>query len=50
MIGYPSTYTEDQKIIDYMINQKTDWALKLFEADEVLEYPNYIKTVVDWCN
>lgn len=50
VIGYPSTYTEDQKIIDYMINQKTDWALKLFEADEVLEYPNYIKTVVDWCN
>lgn len=50
VIGYPSTYTEDQKIIDYMINQKTDWALKLFESDEVLEYPNYIKTVVDWCN
>jgi putative ATP-dependent endonuclease of OLD family len=50
VIDYPSTYTEDQKIIDYMINQKTDWALKLFESDEVLEYPNYIKTVVDWCN
>jgi putative ATP-dependent endonuclease of OLD family len=50
VIGYPSTYVEDQKIIDYMINQKTDWALKLFESDEVLEYPIYIKAVVDWCN
>lgn len=50
VIGYPSTYIKDQDIIDYMINQKTEWALKLFESDEVLEYPNYIKAVVDWCN
>lgn len=50
VIGYPSTYVEDQQIIDYMINQKTDWALKLFESDEILEYPTYIKAVVDWCN
>ncbi len=50
VLGYPSTYTKDQEIIDYMINQKTDWALKLFESDEVLEYPSYIKAVVDWCN
>lgn len=31
-----------------MINQ-TDWVLKLFESDEVLEYPTYIKAVVEWC-
>lgn len=49
VIGYPSTYTKDQEIIDYMINQKTDWALKIFESDVVLEYPNYIKVVVEWC-
>ncbi|VTX92621.1 ATP-dependent nuclease [Acinetobacter ursingii] len=50
VIGYPSTYTEHQEIIDYMIGQKTDWALKLFEANEILEYPEYIKAVVEWCN
>lgn len=50
VIGYPSTYKTSDEIIKYMINQKTDWALKLFESDEVLEYPNYIKAVVDWCN
>ena len=50
VIGYPSTYTEDQEIIDYMVNQKTDWALKIFESDETLDYPNYIQAVVDWCN
>ena len=49
VICYPSTYTENKKIIDYMINQKTDWALKLYESNEVLEYPNYIKVVVQWC-
>ena len=49
VIGYPSTYTTSEEIIKYMINQKTDWALKLFESDEVLEYPDYIKDVVDWC-
>lgn len=50
VIGYPSTYKTSDEIIKYMINQKTDWALKLFESDEVLKYPNYIKAVVDWCN
>lgn len=50
VIDYPSTYTEDKQIIDYMINQKTDWALKLFESNEILQYPNYIKAVVEWCN
>lgn len=49
VIGYPSTYTEDQRIVDYMINQKTDWALKLFDSEVVLEYPTYIKNVVEWC-
>ena len=49
VICYPSTYTENKKIIDYMINQKTNWALKLYESNEVLEYPNYIKVVVQWC-
>lgn len=37
-------------IKSYMVNAKTDWALKLFDSEEVLEYPNYIKEVVDWCN
>lgn len=49
VIGYPTTYTENQQIISYMINQKTDWALKLFESDEILEYPTYIRAVVEWC-
>nr|WP_298891451.1 AAA family ATPase [uncultured Acinetobacter sp.] len=49
VIDYPSTYTTAEQIIKYMINQKTDWALKLFESDEVLEYPKYIKDIVEWC-
>jgi putative ATP-dependent endonuclease of OLD family len=49
VIGYPSAYTTSEEIIKYMINQKTDWALKLFESNQVLEYPNYIKAVISWC-
>lgn len=49
VIGYPSTYKTSDEIIKYMINQKTDWALKLFESDEILQYPDYIKAVVEWC-
>lgn len=49
VIKYPSTYEENDEIVKYMIGQKTDWALKLFESEERLEYPNYIKAVVEWC-
>ncbi|WP_343619448.1 ATP-dependent nuclease [Acinetobacter proteolyticus] len=48
IIGYRGTQTFDD-IKLYMISAKTDWALKVFESDEVLEYPDYIKDVVDWC-
>ncbi|ENU79417.1 hypothetical protein F975_02662 [Acinetobacter sp. ANC 3789] len=33
----------------FMIGAKTDWALKLFNSNEFLEYPKYIKDVVEWC-
>ncbi|MDQ1208826.1 putative ATP-dependent endonuclease of OLD family [Acinetobacter baylyi] len=48
IIGYGGDQTFDD-INSYMIGAKTDWALKVFESDEVLEYPDYIKDVVDWC-
>lgn len=48
VIEYEGTRTFDD-IKSYMIGAKTDWALKVFESDEVLEYPDYIKDIVDWC-
>jgi len=48
IIEYEGEQTFDE-IKKYMVGAKTDWALKLFESDEVLEYPKYIKMVVEWC-
>ena len=37
-------------ISDYLIKNKTDWALKVFEADESINYPQYIKETIIWAN
>lgn len=38
-----------ETIKKFMINGKTEWALKLFESKNKLEYPQYIKEVAEWC-
>lgn len=48
VIGFNGDHNFDA-IKDFMIGAKTDWALKLFESEEELQYPNYIKDVVEWC-
>ncbi len=40
--------TED--IRDYMLGNKTDWALKVFESTQAVQFPEYINNAVDWCN
>ncbi len=37
------------ELIDYMIKNKTTWALRIFESDEKVEFPEYIKNAVRWC-
>ena len=49
VIDYAGAQTFDD-IKNFMINAKTDWALKIFESNEFFEYPKYIKEVVEWCN
>ena len=29
---------------------KTRWALSVFETEEILEYPDYIARVIEWCD
>ena len=43
-------YNTEDKIIKYMIDNKTSWALKVFDSGEVLEFPKYIQEAVRWCN
>ena len=51
VIGIDSSkYDTEEKITKYMQNNKTDWALSIFESDTVLNYPDYINRVIDWCN
>jgi len=39
-----------EKITDYMLKNKTTWALKVFESDKTVQYPAYIKKAVAWCD
>lgn len=43
-------YKSDKLVSDYMENNKTKWALKVFEADDKLMYPKYISDAIDWCD
>lgn len=39
-----------QKISEKMQTMKTTWALRVFESEKVLEFPDYINRLIDWCN
>jgi len=38
-----------QRVVDYMLNNKTTWALRVFEAKKSVQYPRYITDAVTWC-
>lgn len=39
-----------EEILSYMENNKTTWALKIFDSSFVFAYPEYIMNAVRWCN
>ncbi len=44
-------YDTVEKISHYMGgNNKTTWALKIFESDKKVQYPEYIRQAVAWCD
>lgn len=45
-----SEYNTIEKINKYMLNNKTKWALRIFESVKTVQYPQYIKNAVKWCN
>ena len=40
----------EEKIIEYMGKNKTVWALKIFEAKNKFDYPEYILNAIKWCD
>lgn len=40
-------FNNDNELLIYMINNKTECALAIFESDEILNYPNYINRAIE---
>lgn len=43
-------YNTEQLISDYMIANKTESALKIFNSEKSIQYPKYINDVIEWCD
>lgn len=41
-------YPDEKAVSDYMEKNKSDWALKIFDSENTFNYPDYIKSAVDW--
>lgn len=44
-----STYSTVKSISDYMESNKTECALKIFNSNECIQYPQYINDAIEWC-
>ncbi len=34
-------------MLEFMLNNKTEWAFRVFDSDENIEYPEYIINVIE---
>ena len=41
-----TNFKTDDEIIDYMVKNKTDCAIKIFDTEEGINYPDYIKKAI----
>ena len=50
MFSSGSLYSQKNRgrdgILDFMTNNKTEWAFRVFEAEKCIHYPAYIQKVV----
>jgi predicted ATP-dependent endonuclease of OLD family len=44
---FGSSYSTDSDILNYMQNNKTDWALKVFETNESIKFPDYVNKAIE---
>ena len=49
-ISHKKDHADLSSIIEYMKNDKTGWALKIFESTSEILFPNYIVDAVRWCD
>lgn len=43
-------FDTSKKISEKMKTMKTEWALKVFDSDVDLNFPDYINKAINWCN
>jgi putative ATP-dependent endonuclease of OLD family len=43
-------YNSFELVSKYMLDNKTESALKIFSSDKTIKYPNYINNVIGWCD
>lgn len=43
-------YNTEHLISDYMVANKTECALKIFNSEKSIHYPEYINEVIEWCD
>lgn len=43
-------YNTEELISEYMIANKTESALKIFNSEKSINYPEYINEVIEWCD
>lgn len=43
-----ANYPTQKNVSDYMEDNKTEWALEVFKADNTFNYPPYITDAIDW--
>jgi putative ATP-dependent endonuclease of OLD family len=43
-------YKNADKIINYMKNNKTEYALKIFDSNKSIIFPEYIVKAIEWCD
>lgn len=49
VLGVNDTTCPDEAAINsYMRNNKTDWALKIFDTDKEVKFPQYILDAIEW--
>lgn len=34
------------EILNFMLNNKAEWAMRVFDSDEKINYPEYIKNAI----
>lgn len=43
-------YPDKESMLEYMIDNKAEWALNVFEASMNYDYPEYIQDALEWIN